>query len=189
MVDALCCRGQQIGQVEILGALAPYLSIPNLLAGRPVIHWIDNTSALAALVKGYSGVPDSARLIHVFHAWNSGAQARVWFEYVPTKENPARTNHPERICRRRFMNRRLTSPPSRSHSPCRSSSYGRIRRDGWRQGHPSREPSGEASGAGPAHATFPFHPSFPLRYGPHDEVCHQGPLMRMQHACPSTARR
>ena len=44
MVDALCCRGQQIGQVEILGALAPYLSIPNLLAGRPVIHWIDNTS-------------------------------------------------------------------------------------------------------------------------------------------------
>ena len=89
MVDALCCRGQQIGQVEILGALAPYLSIPNLLAGRPVIHWIDNTSALAALVKGYSGVPDSARLIHVFHAWNSGAQARVWFEYVPTKENPA----------------------------------------------------------------------------------------------------
>ena len=89
MVDALCCRGQQIGQVEIIGALAPYLSIPNLLAGRPVIHWIDNTSALAALVKGYSGVPDSARLIHVFHAWNSGAQARVWFEYVPTKENPA----------------------------------------------------------------------------------------------------
>ena len=29
----------------------------------------------------------------------------------------------------------------------------------------------------------PFHPSFPLRHGPHDEVCHQGPLMRMQHVC------
>ena len=95
MVRALLSRQQQIGQVEILGALCPYLSMPELLAGRDVIHWIDNTSAQAALTKGYSGVPDSARLVHLFHAWNCAAGARVWFEYIPSKSNPA--DEPSRI--------------------------------------------------------------------------------------------
>ena len=72
-----------------MGALVPYLSAPGLLAGREIIHWIDNTSALSALTKGYSGVPDSTRLVHLFHAWNAGARAQVWFEYVPTDANPA----------------------------------------------------------------------------------------------------
>jgi hypothetical protein len=88
-------RRQQIGQVEIVGALTPYLSLPHLLAGRDVIHWIDNTSAMAALCKGYSRMPDSARLVHAFHAWNAGAQARVWFEYVPSAANPS--DEPSRV--------------------------------------------------------------------------------------------
>ena len=89
LLETLVRRKQQIGQVEIIGAIVPYLSVPELLAGRDVLHWIDNTSALAALTKGYSGVPDSARLVHMFHAWNVGARAAVWFEYVPSKPNPA----------------------------------------------------------------------------------------------------
>ena len=95
MVEALICRGQQIGQIEILGILAPYFSVPELLTGRQVIHWVDNTSALSAVTKGYSGVPDSARLVHLFHAWNVGAQTACWFEYVPTKANPA--DKPSRV--------------------------------------------------------------------------------------------
>ena len=59
------------------------------LAGRHVLHWIDNQSACAALTKGYSGVPDSARLVHMFHAWAAGARSSVWFEYVPTDQNVA----------------------------------------------------------------------------------------------------
>lgn len=89
IITLLFQRKQQIGQVEIIGAIVPYLSVPELLAGRDVLHWIDNTSAQAALTKGYSGVPDSARLVHIFHAWNCGARARVWFEYIPSKSNPA----------------------------------------------------------------------------------------------------
>ena len=89
LLESLVRRKQQIGQVEIIGAIVPYLSAPDLLAGREVVHWIDNTSALSALTKGYSGVPDSARLVHMFHAWNVGARAAVWFEYVPSKPNPA----------------------------------------------------------------------------------------------------
>ena len=44
--DALVRRRQQIGQVEIIGAVAPYLSLPNQLAGADIIHFIDKTSAL-----------------------------------------------------------------------------------------------------------------------------------------------
>ena len=82
-------RRQQIGQLEILAGLVPYLSVPHLLAGRDVVHWIDNTSAKAAFVHSYSGAPDSARLVHAFHAWQACAQADVWFEYVPTNANPS----------------------------------------------------------------------------------------------------
>ena len=55
LMRVLMRRRQQIGQVELVGAVAPYLSLPSELAGRRVIHFIDNTSALAALVKGTSG--------------------------------------------------------------------------------------------------------------------------------------
>ena len=54
-----------------------------------MIHWIDNQSAEAALCKGYSRVVDSARLVHMFHAWAAAAQASVWFEFVPTDQNVA----------------------------------------------------------------------------------------------------
>ena len=82
-------RTQQIGQDEIIGALAPYLSLPRLLAGRDVIHWVDNTSAVAALTKGYSGRPDSARLVHALHAWCAVTRTSIWFEYVPSAANAA----------------------------------------------------------------------------------------------------
>ena len=63
LMRVLLRRRQQIGQVELVGAVAPYLSLPAELAGRRVIHFIDNTSALAALAKGYSGVPNSAHIV------------------------------------------------------------------------------------------------------------------------------
>ena len=75
--------------MEIIAAIVPYLSLPSILAGRDVIHWIDNTSALAAMLKGYSGSPDSARLVHTFHAWAAAARCSVWFEYVPSEANPS----------------------------------------------------------------------------------------------------
>ena len=34
-------------------------------------------------------MPGSARLVHAFHAGQACAQTAVWFEYVPTKANPA----------------------------------------------------------------------------------------------------
>jgi len=80
-------RRQQIGQLELLAALVPYLSMPGVFKGARVCHWIDNTSAVAALCKGYSGVPDSARIVHAFHATLAGLGCRAWLEYVASKAN------------------------------------------------------------------------------------------------------
>ena len=44
---------------------------------------------------GYSGAPDSSRIVHLFHAWNVGLGARPWFEYVPSAANPS--DEPSRI--------------------------------------------------------------------------------------------
>jgi hypothetical protein len=80
---------QYIGQLELLAAVAVYYTLPHLLQGRKVMHFIDNTSAVSALIKGYSGKPDSALIVHAFHAWNLGLKASVWLEYVRSKANIA----------------------------------------------------------------------------------------------------
>ena len=88
-------RKQQIGQLELLGALLPYLSCPDLFRNKRVIHWIDNQSALAGLTKGYSGVLDSARIVHAFHATCAGPGAAVWLEYVRSRDDVA--DEPSRV--------------------------------------------------------------------------------------------
>ena len=79
-------KRQYIGQLECLAAVAVYFSLPEL-RGRDVIHFIDNTGALSALAKGYTGDIDSARLVHAFHMFNAAAQANVWFNFVPSGAN------------------------------------------------------------------------------------------------------
>ena len=99
LIQALICRGQQIGQIEILGALVAYLSAPGLLAGREIIHWIDNTSALSALTKGYSGVPDSARLVHLFSMRGTQGQGRRSGSSTSQRTRTQQTSHRARIYR------------------------------------------------------------------------------------------
>ena len=95
VIAQLRSRKQQIAAVELFGVLAPYLSVPDMLRGRRVIHWIDNTSAVAASTKGYSKAPDSARIVHALHMRIASIRARVWFEYVRTKANVA--DEPSRV--------------------------------------------------------------------------------------------
>ena len=82
-------KKQYIGQLELLAAVIPYYSAPALFVGKRVIHYIDNTSALAGLTKGYSSRVDSAFIVHSFHGYNAGLQAVVWFEWVASKANVA----------------------------------------------------------------------------------------------------
>ena len=88
-MQGLLEREQQIGQVEIAGAMAVYSSLGGRLRGRRVIHWIDNTSACAALAKGYAGAPDSRKLVHATHAVLAALEVSVFFEYVRTDANVA----------------------------------------------------------------------------------------------------
>ena len=82
-------RIQYIGQLELLAAVAVYYSMPDVFRDRRVFHFIDNASALASIVKGYSSSDDSARVVHSFWALVSGLSADVWMVYVRSEANVA----------------------------------------------------------------------------------------------------
>ena len=86
---AFVARKQYIYQLELLGAVAVYYSLPQVFAGRQVIHFIDNAAALAGLAKNASSAEDSAKVIHSFWALATALQIDVWFEYVASKANVA----------------------------------------------------------------------------------------------------
>ena len=67
--------------LELIWAVVPYLSLPRVLAGRQVIHFVHNTSAVAALVKGYSKATDSdsGYIVNAFHALNVGLRIQTYF--------------------------------------------------------------------------------------------------------------
>ena len=91
LFDKIKKRETYIGQFEMAAALAAIISLPpEWLAGRPVELWIDNSGAVGALIKGYSGVADCARIVNMFHfaAVKLGIQS-MWIDYVPTQSNPA----------------------------------------------------------------------------------------------------
>ena len=75
--------------MDITCGVAPYWTLGEKLKGRQVIHFIDNTSACAALVKGYASCIDSGLLVNAFHAFNVGLRADVFFEYVRSAANIA----------------------------------------------------------------------------------------------------
>ena len=80
-----------IFQWEILAAIVAISSLPKeWLNDYPVELWIDNAGAVGALIKGYSGKPDCARLINMFHFTVAmSGMSSLWIGYVPTESNPA----------------------------------------------------------------------------------------------------
>ena len=89
LLDRFQMRQQYVGQLEVLAAVAAYTTFSDLLRGREVIHFIDNTGALFGLMKGYARDVDSARLVHSFHAICAALGSRVWLAYVASKANLA----------------------------------------------------------------------------------------------------
>ena len=90
MLDRWVAKAQQIGQAEILAAILPYTSLPlHMIANRNVLHFIDNTSAISGMLKGYSAAPDSAWMVNIFHTYNTQLHSNIWYEHVDSKANPA----------------------------------------------------------------------------------------------------
>ena len=87
-----------ITQGELYAAIALYFTLPWLFRRQRVVHFVDNTGALSAMVHGYARKPDMARMVNVFHAQMVGLQCEWYGEWVPSKANPADIpTRPERL--------------------------------------------------------------------------------------------
>ena len=81
---------QKIGQAEIFAEIVVYPSLPaEMIRGRRVLHFVDNTSALYAVYNGYSRAADSSWMVNMFHCMNATIRADIWWEYVASKANIA----------------------------------------------------------------------------------------------------
>ena len=77
-----------IAQAELLGVLVSYLTLPDeFLRGRSIVHFVDNTVALSAVVNGFAGQPDMATLVLATQEALIRLRCRVWFEWVPSAAN------------------------------------------------------------------------------------------------------
>ena len=60
-----------------------------MFTDREVVHFVDNTSAVAGLRKGYSSRADTALILISFWLLITILRCNPWFEYVPSKLNIA----------------------------------------------------------------------------------------------------
>ena len=91
LLDKIKMRDTYIGQYELAAAIAVFLSLPaEWMRGRPVELWIDNSGAIGALLRGYSGKPDCARIVNLFHFTVAKLGiTSLFIDYVPSESNPA----------------------------------------------------------------------------------------------------
>jgi hypothetical protein len=91
LLDDCRRRDVYIGQFELIGAITPFLSLPpEWFTGYPVELWIDNSGAMSSLVKDYSGKPDCARIVNMFHFTVAKlGLASLWTDFVNSESNPA----------------------------------------------------------------------------------------------------
>ena len=92
-----------------------YSTYPDLFAGRRAIHFIDNTVALAALVHGYAGKPDLAKIVNVFYLQAAALRTSVYLDWVPSKANIADLPSREALLELSFELRGLGWSPADIH--------------------------------------------------------------------------
>ena len=78
-----------INQAELAAVPIMVASMPEVFQGRDIIWFIDNTSAESALIKAGSPTETMCRPALRAAAMLAGLGSRVWFEHVPSKDNPA----------------------------------------------------------------------------------------------------
>jgi hypothetical protein len=81
-IDTLIC------QLETIAAITPYYTFPELFQDQQCVHWIDNYSAMYALIKGYSASPDMARFANLLHLQLAHLDCEVFWDWCPTGANP-----------------------------------------------------------------------------------------------------
>ena len=87
MMAAFEDRQQYINVLELVAAILPYASCPEVFREASVLHFIDNTAALAGVIKGGGAQSDLASLAALFHLTVASLRCRVWAEYVESDAN------------------------------------------------------------------------------------------------------
>ena len=96
-------QAQVIGQAEIFPVLVAKLTWAEQLRGRRVIFFLDNESAKIALIRAYSPVLSSLKMVMESSAWDFHNQCSVWYARVPTSCNVA--DDPSRMTISEFLTR------------------------------------------------------------------------------------
>ena len=82
-------QSQVICQAEIFPTLVARHTWKERLRGKRVLYFIDNDSARLALIKSYSPVLSSLRIIEQCAVWDCKENCTSWFARVPTGANCA----------------------------------------------------------------------------------------------------
>ena len=78
-----------IAQAELLAYTAAYFTYPELLKGRLVHHFIDNTPARANAITGTSSSTISSRILHTYHVQVLSIACQPWAGFVYSEDNIA----------------------------------------------------------------------------------------------------
>ena len=82
-------KSTYIAHGEALAILFAWWHIKHLIAGRVVLHFIDNLGVLSAFCKGSSAISDISHLVGASIACEVSAMLRVWREHVDSHANLA----------------------------------------------------------------------------------------------------
>jgi len=82
-------RKTQIHHFEMLAILCAVVTFGDLLRDRRVLFFCDSTTAMSAAVHGTGRSADMCAMANALHLEFARLQCRPWFEWVPSKANPA----------------------------------------------------------------------------------------------------
>ena len=92
---------QQIHLVELFAGPVALDTFRPYLVNQRIIHFVDNSSALGALVKGYSNNSDCVRLVADYWLRTASLKATAYIDPVDSKSNisdePSRLNFDEHM--------------------------------------------------------------------------------------------
>ena len=79
---------QLIGQAELFPLLVARLTWPDLLRSRRVLFFVDNESARIGMIRAYSPVLPSLRIVLDCLTWDYNNECSGWYARVPSPANP-----------------------------------------------------------------------------------------------------
>ncbi len=82
-------KKRHITQAELLATVCAFYTLGSRLRGRAVMHWGDNTGAVATAIGGVPRFAGAAVLVCMLFLALLRLRCNVYFDWVPTAANPA----------------------------------------------------------------------------------------------------